>query len=83
MYGKGVVFSNKIVCEGCETKNSKLIMVSPNEYGFQVECDNCGWNEPVEGLDEFLWYISEALGITIEEFIIGSIDRFMYQYNGD
>lgn len=83
MHDGGVEFANSFICEGCETKNAKLIMTTPNEYGFYVSCSNCGWHEALEGLDEFLWAISDALGITIEEFIIGSIDRFMYNTNGD
>lgn len=69
-------FKYKVVCEGCDTQSATLIMADPTPLGFRVLCD-CGWNEPVEGLDEFFWYLSEALNTDENSLIAVMISHFM------
>ena len=59
-----------VICEGCETKNATLTVNIPSFYSFTVTCTNCGWNEPIESIDELMWYLSEALVIDEESLFV-------------
>ena len=74
-YDKGIIFKNKVVCEGCDTQSGTLIMMAPSPYAFRVEC-SCGWNEIVEGLDELFWYLSDALNTDEQSLVKAMLDKY-------
>ena len=74
-YQVGLKFKNKVSCEGCDSQSATLVMMDLSPHSFRVEC-SCGWNELVEGLDEFFWYLSDALNIDENSLVKAMLDKY-------
>jgi len=70
------------ICEGCETNNGEFYVSIPSFYSFSVKCSNCNWNEPVESIDELVWYLSESLVIDEETLFTMMMGKIFTGMNG-
>lgn len=66
-----------VICEGCEKKKAVFSVSIPSFYSFTVKCTNCGWDEPIEGLDELVWYLSESLVMDEQTLFIKMMDNIL------
>ena len=69
---------SNFICEGCETNHGEFYVTIPSFYSFVVKCGNCKWDEPVDSIDELIWYLSESLVIDEE-----SLPLTGWSINGD